>query len=176
MPRPEHHLQGRVETLAFQDGGIHQIFELFHAGATGPPVGDRMPEDHLTFFRPQFEVTHPELFVHGADKVMYGRVFRLGDLQVEVAGEVHAADLFVPHEPEMVRAPTARQFNGQLAIAGPVERPVVRAHKLFEKIDGVDRGTRVVGETFHGVGTLPSFAAPGWRVPLAGRPGKATYG
>ena len=156
MPGPEHHLQRGIEALAFQDGGVHQILKLLDARPGGPTVGNGVAEDHLTLLRSQLEMTHPELFVHGADELMDARILALRDLEVEVAGEVHTPDLFVPHEPEMIGAPATGQLHRKLTIARPVEGPVIGRDQFFQKIDWVDGGIRGVGKTFHGVGT-PSY-------------------
>ena len=81
----------------------------------------------------------PEFLVSQRQELVDSTPATLRDLHVKPTGEMHRADLLLPHEIKSIIAPATGNLDDQLLLAGPVMRPVIGDDNLLDEVDGISR-------------------------------------
>jgi hypothetical protein len=87
---------------------------------------------------PDVEMAEPELLVDRSHQTLYLAAAVLGNLHVEGAGEMQRLDLVHPRERDLIVGPLPFRDDGDLILAGSLERPVVVGS------DGLHDGQRMI--------------------------------
>jgi hypothetical protein len=61
----------------------------------------------------------------------------VGHLEVESAGQMQRLEILHPGEGDVIVAPGTRDRDGDLVLAGALERPVMRLRHMLDDVDGM---------------------------------------
>ena len=90
------------------------------------------------------------------DQRLHFAAAAFGNLEVEGAGQMQRLDVAHPGVGDLVVGPLAGDQNGDLVVAGALERPVVHRRQAFHHVEGIDPGLVRVGDLAHDVSALPN--------------------
>src|SRR6185503_574678 len=79
----------------------------------------------------------------------------LGHLEVEGAGQMQRLDVAHPCVGQLVVGPAPGHQNGDLVVAGALERPVVAGRQPLDHVEGIDSRFVRVSDLRHDVSALP---------------------
>src|SRR6266436_4181708 len=139
LAAPRDELECRIEALAFRQGDIHEILDLFVARCCDAAQQHRVSEGRRVVLRRKIKMPEPKFLVSQRQELVDSTPATLWDLHVEPTGEVHRTYLLLPHEIESIIAPATGNLDNQLLLAGSVMRPVIGDDNLFDKVDGISR-------------------------------------
>ena len=98
----------------------------------------------------------PQLLVDQRDQRLHLGAAALRHLEVEGAGQMQRLDVVHPGEGDLVVGPLAGDQDGDLVVAGALERPVVARRQALDHVERIDPGFVRVGDLGHAVSALPN--------------------
>src|ERR1700742_4983065 len=117
----------------------------------------------------------PQLLVDPGDQPLHLGPARLRNLHVEGAGQMQRLDLAHPGEGELIVGPFALGDDGDLVVAGTLERPVGMRGNVLDRRERVASGINYAFEHGHAVSTSVSgfslIRDTGLAGPYGGLPG-----
>src|ERR1043166_4267219 len=156
---PDHELKGLEIALAGLERCIEQRLAL-PAGALAPPrERHRRAEHDDAVVGPHVEMADPELLVDQPDQRHHLGPARLGNLEVEGAGEMQRLDVVHPGEGDLIVGPAALHRDRDLVVAVAVERPVMQRRKALDHVDRIVLAFRVMLDQRH---ARPHISVLGW--------------
>ena len=96
---------------------------------------------------PKVKMAEPELLVDLRHQLVDFRQPRVGDLEIECAGEVQGFEIIAPIERDMIVCPAASDHQRQLVGGRAVSCPIMAGRDPFDQIDGVGA---IVGDIGNG--------------------------
>ncbi len=137
---PDDKLERLIVALAGLEAGSQKGLALINVG-DGAIQHEAVAVHDQSFARPDIEVTEPKLLVDLGDQTVDLVQPRIGNLEVERAGDVQALEIRPPVEGNMVIRPGAGDGHRQLVLVGALGRPVVGGGDLLDEIDWVSQAT-----------------------------------
>src|ERR1700693_727619 len=135
---PDHELEGREIALAAIERGPQQSFALPARGFHAARQDQRVPVHHDAVLGPQIEMPDPHLLVDQRDQLLHHRATALRHLELERAGQMQGLDVVHPGEGDLIVGPFPAHQDGDLVLAGALERPVVRRRHAFYDLEGIE--------------------------------------
>src|ERR1700744_1421770 len=101
-------------------------------------------------------MSDPELLVDAGDQLLHFAAACRWNLHVEGASQMQRLDLCHPGEGELIVGPLALGDDGDLVVAGTLERPVVMRGNILDRRERVASGINNAFEHGHAVSTSVS--------------------